>query len=63
MWLFMGSCVLALAIRVFMMYQSVLTANSSMLIGSVIGLVVILGWCFLRKKQGLVNVEKSWELK
>lgn len=63
MWLFMGSCVLALAIRVFMMYQSILTANSSMLIGSVIGLVVILGWCFLRKKQGLVNVEKSWELK
>lgn len=30
---------------------------------SVIGLVVILGWCFLRKKQGLVNVGKSWEPK
>ena len=50
--IFMGSCVLTRAIRVFMMYQSVLTANSSMLIGSVIGLVVILGWYFLRRKQG-----------
>lgn len=62
MWFFQLSCWIAIAIRVFMMYRSLKTANATMVIASLAVLIIMLLWCIYRKKSGKVHVTKSWEL-
>ena len=62
MWLFKLSCYVCIAIRLYMIYRSFLTANMGMLIGSLTAMVVFLVWCWYRKKSGAVHVTKGWEL-
>jgi amino acid transporter len=59
---FYTACFIALAIQCFLIWRSFRTANMGMIIGSVIALVVIMGWCYYRMKSGKVHVTKSWEL-
>lgn len=62
LWFFQISCWAAIAIRVFLIYRSLKTANMTMVIVSLTVLIVMLIWCFCRKKAGKVHVTKSWEL-
>ena len=62
MWAFLASCWTCIAIRLYMMWRSLKTANMTMIIGSVAACVLILLWCIIRQKSGKVHVTKSWEL-
>lgn len=59
---FYAVCWLAFAIRIYMLWRSLKTANLVMVIGSVTAMVIFLAWCHYRKKSGKVHVTKSWEL-
>lgn len=61
-WGFLAACWVCIAIRLYMMWRSLKTANMTMIIGSVVACVLILLWCVFRQKSGKVHVTKSWEL-
>ena len=61
-WAFLASCWVCIAIRLYMMWRSLKTANMTMVIGSLVACVLMLLWCVYRQKSGKVHVTKSWEL-
>jgi uncharacterized membrane protein YbhN (UPF0104 family) len=62
MWGFQLSCWVCMAIRVFLIWRSLKTANATMMIGSLAALIIFYVWCAFRQKTGSVHVTKSWEL-
>ncbi len=59
---FQLSCWVCMAIRVFLIWRSLKTANATMVIGSLAALIIFYVWCAFRQKTGSVHVTKSWEL-
>lgn len=62
MWGFQLSCWVCMAIRIFLIWRSLKTANVTMMIYSLLAMAIFFGWCFMRYKAGKVHVTKSWEL-
>lgn len=56
------ACWVCLAIRVFLIWRSLKTANVTMIVGSLAAIALFFIWCYFRQKSGKVHVTRSWEL-
>lgn len=56
------ACWVCLAIRIFLIWRSLKTANVTMIVGSLAAIALFFIWCYFRQKSGKVHVTRSWEL-